>query len=89
MMDVPALMVEMATVPKTITLDTLANMEVFQRVTVNVKVVGVKETIQLSNKVKKDVLLTDKSGTAKVSLWEEHMNAMKEQESYCLNSSRI
>ena len=51
-MDVPALMVEMVTVPKTRTLDILANMEVFQKVTVNVKVVEVKETVQLCNIVK-------------------------------------
>ena len=43
-MYVPVSMVEMATVPKNITLDNLANMEVFQKVTINVKVVGVKPT---------------------------------------------
>ena len=37
-------------------------------------------------KVKQDVIIADRSSTAKVSLWEEHVNAMKEHKSYCLKN---
>lgn len=35
------------------------------------------------------MLTADQSGTAKVSLWEEHVNAMKEHESYCLKNFTV
>ena len=57
-----------------------------QKVTINVKVVEVKETIQLGNIVKQHVIIADRSSTAKVSLWEEHVNAMEEHKSHCLKN---
>ena len=59
-MNVPTLMIEMATAPKTIALDTLADTE---KVTVNVKV---KEVFQLHDKVKRDVVVADQTGVARV-----------------------
>ena len=49
--NVPVLMEEkMAGVPKSITVDGISRMEVFQKVTVNVKVLEVKETVPVAGK---------------------------------------
>ena len=85
-MEVPTLMVEMATAPKTITLDTLADMEVWQKVTVNIKVVEVREEFQVNDKIKQDVNIADQTGVAKICLWEERVSCIKEHKSYCLKN---
>ena len=55
--NVPALMEEMvAAVPKSITLDGISRMEVFQKVTVNVKVLEVKETVPVAGKRKQCII---------------------------------
>jgi hypothetical protein len=62
------------------TLDTLADMEVWQKVTVNTKVVEVKEEFQVSDKI----IIANQTGVAKICLWEEYVNCIKEHKSYCL-----
>ena len=84
--NVPALMEEMvAAVPKSITLDGISRMEVFQKVTVNVKVLEVKETVPVAGKRKQDDIAYY-TGTAKVSLWEEHVDAVRDSECYLLKN---
>ena len=82
-MDVPALMVEMTTGAQSITLNRSASVEIFQKIT-QCKSYEVKETLQIGNKVKQDVLVPDQSGPAKVCLWED-VNTMQEHVSYSLN----
>ena len=56
--------------------------------TVNVKVIEVKEVFQLHDKVKQDVVVADLTGVARVCLWEEHVNFIEEHKSYCLIPER-
>ena len=85
--DIASLMVE--TAPKVVTLDKLDGLEVFDRATVNVKVVELKEEMQVGGKLKSDVIFADGSGKAKVSVWEGHVNAMEENTSYCLKNFMV
>ena len=64
-------------------------MEVFEKVTVNVKAIAVKDPTQIGDKTKQDILIADKTGTAKVSLWEDHVNALIEHDSYCLKNFMV
>ena len=57
-MDVSALMVNNANLPKTIHLNTLENEELFQKVIVNIKVLEAKKTI--GDKTKQDVVVAEK-----------------------------
>ena len=41
----------------------------FQNVTVNIKVVELKDETQVGGRVKRDVYVADGSGTARVSVW--------------------
>ena len=52
----------------------------FQKVTVNIKVIDVKDETQVGGKVKQDVLVTDKSGTVPVTVWEANINSMVKDE---------
>ena len=54
-------------------------------VTVNVKVVEVMEPqLVPTGKRKQDVIISDKSSTATVTLWEEHINSLDSNCCYCL-----
>ena len=64
--DVPVSMV--ASVPKSITVDGISRMDVFEKVTVNVKVVEVKDMVPIAGKRKQDIIIADKTGTVRVSL---------------------
>ena len=43
-----------------------------------------KEEFQVSDKIKHDVIIADQTGVAKICLWEEYVNCIKEHKSYCL-----
>ena len=49
----------------------------FQKVTVNIKVVELKDEIQVGGRVKRDVSVADESGMARFSVWEGNVNAME------------
>ena len=66
-----------------------SRMEVFQKVTVNVKVLEVKETVPIAGKRKQDIIIADQTGTAKVSLWEEHIDTMRDGACYQLKNFTI
>ena len=71
--------------PTTITLDQLKSTNAYEKVIVNIKVLRCKEPVQVgAGKTKQDVIIGDQSGTAKVTLWEEHVGDLKEHSSYSL-----
>ena len=78
-------MADIATASKTITLLSLESLDEFQKVTVNIKVVELKDETQLSwGGSKRDISVADESGMARVSVWEGNVNAMEKDQSYCL-----
>ena len=75
--------------PTSITLDALPIIETFNKVTVNVKVMIVKEQTYVADKILLDVFVADQLGTAKVCLWEEHVNSLALNKSYCLKNFTV
>ena len=61
-------------------------MALFQKVIVTVKVIKVNYTVQLPEKVKQDIIVADKTATAKVTLWEDNVGAFDEGRSYILKN---
>lgn len=69
-----------------ITLDQLQELQVYQRVTVKVKVVSEKDAVEVKKGLKKqDVVIGDGSGSAKLTLWEQDIGSLKERKSYKLS----
>ena len=64
-----------------ITLEQLPEME-----NVTVKIITVNNTVQLPEKVKQDIIVADKTATAKVTLWEDNVGAFDEGSSYILKN---
>ena len=85
-MDVSTLIVENELSSKQITLDQLPGMELFTKVTVTVKAIEVNDAVQLSEKVKQDIVIADRSATSRVALWEEHVGALEQGKSYILKN---
>ena len=83
-MDVSTLIVENELSSKQITLDQLPGMELFTKVTVTVKAIEVNDAVQLSEKMKQDIAIADRSATSKVTLWEEHVGALEQGKNYIL-----
>ena len=52
----------------------IPDLETFQKVNVKVKVTGVREVVQLVEKVKQDVFGSDHSSTGKLTLCEDHVD---------------
>ena len=52
----------------------------YEKVSVHVKVLSLLKAEQVGqeNKIKRDVILADHTATAKVVLWEEHMDSLQE-----------
>ena len=88
-LDVASLMADIATASKTVKLSSLESLDVFQKVTVNIKVVELKDEIQVGGRVKRDVSVADESGMARVSVGEGNVNAMEKDRSYCLKSFMV
>ena len=86
-MDVASMRVNSA--PKVVGLDKLDSLEVFDRVTVNIKVVLLKEEMEIGGKLKRDVMIADGSGKGRVSVWEGHVNTLKVNSSYRLRNFMI
>ena len=61
-LDVASLMADIATASITVTLSSLESLDVFQKVTVNIKVVELKDETQVGGRVKRDVSVADESG---------------------------
>ena len=88
-LDVASLMADIATASKTITLLSLESLDEFQKVTVNIKVVELKDEMQVGRRVKWDVSVADESDMARVSVWEGNVNAMEKDQSYCLKNFMV
>ena len=70
-----------------IVLGQLPDMELFTKVIVPaVKAVEVKEFQELSDKFKQDVIVSDLSGTAKVTVWEDHVVSLQQGRSCMLKN---
>ena len=76
-LDAASLMADIATASKTVTLLSIQSLDDFQKVTVNNKVVELKDETQVGGRVKWDVFVADESGVAQVSVWEGKVNAME------------
>ena len=72
---VASLIADIATASKTVILSSLESLDVFQKVTVNIKVVELKDETQVGGRVKLDVCVADGSGTSRVSVWEGNVKA--------------
>ena len=60
-----------------ILLDKVVDLNPFQRVQTEVKVHHIDEPIQVNgDKIKQDVIIKDKSGDAKLTVWDEDVNTM-------------
>ena len=63
-LDVASLMADITTASKTVTLLSLESLDVFEKVTVSIKVVELKDETQVGGRVKRDVSVADESGMA-------------------------
>ena len=73
--------------PATISLQELEGKSIFERVSVNIKVTRKMESeFVATGKKKQDVIVCDSSGTVKVTLWEENIDILEQQASYCLQN---
>ena len=82
-------MADIATASKAVTLSSLESLDEFQKVTVNINVVELKDETEVGGRVKWDVSVADRSGTAWVSVWEEYINVMGKDGSYCLKNFMV
>ena len=69
-----------------ITLKQLPEMALIQKVIVTVKTIKVNDTVQLSEKMKQDIIVADQTATARVTLWEDNVGAFNEGRSYILKN---
>ena len=88
-LDVPALINATDTGPKTVTLDALPTMGIFEKVTTAVKAIVVKEPDSVGDKQRQDVIVADETGTARVCLWEDDINKLVENSSYRLQNFTV
>ena len=85
--DVTAILAENpgSTGAREIVLAEISELELYTKVTVAaVKAVEVKEIEQLKEKVKQDIVVGDRSGTAKLTLWEDNVGEIQQGRSYAL-----
>ena len=88
-LDVASLMADITTASRVVTLSSLESLDMFQKVTVNIKAMELKDETQVGGKVKRDVSVADESGTARVSVWERNVNVMEKDRSYCLKNFMV
>ena len=72
-LDVASLRADTGTTTKTVDVASLDSLEEFQWVTVNIKVLELKDETQVAGRVKRDVSVADKRGVVRVSVWEDHI----------------
>ena len=71
----------------TISVQEVEGKSVFERVSVNIKVTRKMESeFVATGKRKQDIIVCDSSGTVRVTPWEENINILQEQASYCLQN---
>lgn len=74
--------------PKPINLDQLNALSQYDKVSVRIKVLKLKEVEEVGQekKRKRDIIVADEKGTAKVVLWEQNVDALQESKSYSLEN---
>ena len=73
-----------------ITLDQLHTIDNFQRINVNIKVITVKPEEEVKKGLlKQDCIISDPTGTATVTLWEDSIGLLVESESYKLSGATV
>ena len=87
--NIPAVEFGAADEPKSITLDKIDEMDIYQRVSVTVKVLQVGAENILGNKKMQEVTISDATSTAIVTLWEDHIGQLEKGASYYLTGFTI
>ena len=73
--------------PSVVTLSKLDSLNVWDRVSIDVKVLTVMDPVSVSGgKKKQDVVAADSTGVGKVTVWEESIGTLTEQCSYSLKN---
>ena len=68
---------------KIIQLSEINNLINFQRITCQVKVLSIQSPVEVpGGKKKQDIMIGDSSGTTKLTIWEEEIGKMKEEQCY-------
>ena len=71
---------------ETTTLDQLPELQLFRKVMVYVKAILVNDPVQLNDKLKQDIIVADATGTARLTVWEDHCNSLQQGRSYHLKN---
>ena len=76
---------------KQITLNSLTSLSQYDQVSVNIKVLQLQavEEVDPDKKHKRDVIVSDQTASAKVVLWEEHVDSLQEGKSYLLKNFHV
>ena len=69
-----------------ILLNQVNDCEIYDKVTVTAKVTTMHEAVQLTEKRKQDVSISDASGSAKLVLWEEDIDCVRAGKSYVMKN---
>ena len=69
-----------------ILLNQVNDCEIYDKVTVTAKVTTMHEAVQLTEKRKQDVSISDASGSAKLVLWEEDIDCVRAGKSYIMKN---
>ena len=73
-----------------VTLDQLERLQMYHRISVRVKVVNVKEVLELKDGSKKqDLIIGDSTRTAKLTVWEKNVTSLKIGSSYKLSGLMV
>jgi len=73
--------------PSSVTLSELDSTNIWDRVSVDVKVLTVMDPVSVpGGKRKQDVMAADSTGVGKVTVWEESIRILTEQSSYSLKN---
>ena len=73
-----------------LTVDKLDTLDVYDRVTLCVTVLQVKDPVQVSTgKTKQEVIIGDKTGNVTLTLWEHNINTLQENCSYQLSRVQV
>ena len=68
----------------------LLGLSLFQRVTIEVKVVRVEKALEVNGgKKKQDILVGDETGTVRVTVWEEEIGKVKQDDSYRMSGMMV
>ena len=74
-------------IPNVIELNELPKIFDFQRVSVYIKVISITKPLTVTGgKTKQDIIISDATATSRLTLWEEQVNTLNENNSYYLSN---